>query len=159
MTMIDRLRDVATAIFLEVVGWLAFPLAPIAVALAHRDNFPSAGGWDSGADVPRGYLQWPFCWLDTPDEPLPGGMYEPAVKSFYHAYGWYWSAVFWLWRNRAFALAFHFGRPAKDYADAPWRVDWTFWFLRGMIGWKVYRATPREKPLIAVPAISIRINK
>lgn len=153
-----KIVDVLIALFCEVVGWLAFPLAPVAVLLAHRNPWPSPGAWGSGADVPRGCLRFPFEWLDTPDEPLPGGMYEPQVRGWYDRYGWRVCAVLWLWRNRAFRLAFSLGRPVDSYDAAPWRHDWVCGILKGTVGWKVYRATPGAAPLIAVRALSIRFN-
>jgi hypothetical protein len=157
-----KLRDVLVAVLLEVVGWSAFVLAPIAVLFARLDAEPSVGGWADDLTLPttrRATLPWGFRWLDAPDDRLPGGMYEPDVRRWLATYGWRVCSVLWLWRNRAFGLAWVFGRDVATEAEAPWRIDWTWRFLRGTLGWKVYRKGLYSKPLIAIPAVSIRFNK
>jgi hypothetical protein len=50
--------------------------------------------------LPRG-----FQWMETPDDPLPGGTYEPTVARIYDRFGFYWGSVYWLMRNRAYRLS------------------------------------------------------
>ena len=52
-----------------------------------------------------GRLPWGFRWMETPDDPLPGGTYEPTVARIYERWGFYWGSVYWLMRNRAYRLA------------------------------------------------------
>lgn len=67
--------------------------------------------------VPRRKLPDMFKWLETPDEKLPGGMYESTVADIYDKWGWFIASWYWLgWRNVAFGLAWEFlGKPASNY--------------------------------------------
>lgn len=56
-------------------------------------------------DKYSGRLPFVFRWMETPDDPLPGGQYEPTVKRIYDKFGEYVGNVYWLWRNRAYRLA------------------------------------------------------
>jgi hypothetical protein len=57
------------------------------------------------ADKYSGRLPRGFRWMETPDDPLPGGQYEPQVKRIYDRFGFYVGSVYWLWRNRAYTFA------------------------------------------------------
>jgi len=157
----SKLLDICTAILLEIIGWSALPLAPIAVLFAAKDSTLSTDSYGIGPAVQRANLPWCFKWLETFDERLPGGFYEPAVRDTYDRFGWYCCAVTWLWRNRAFTLAKVFAVPTTTYQDTLWRKDWTWSIFRGTVGWKVYRANPLRTPtdLIAIPSFSIRFNR
>jgi hypothetical protein len=158
----SKLLDIFTALFLEIFGWSAFVVAPFAILFAYEEGYVSVGGWaddPKAIKVRRVTLPPYFEWYDSPDDRLPGGMYEPQVLGWYQKYGWRVCSVLWMWRNRMFGLAWKFGREAKSYSDVPWRKDWTFGPLRGMVGWKVYRKGLYSTPLWAVPAISIRLNR
>ncbi|MEX8520026.1 MAG: hypothetical protein AB3X44_16065 [Leptothrix sp. (in: b-proteobacteria)] len=157
-----KLLDVCTAIFLEVFGWTALVMAPIAILFAHEEDYVSVGGWaddPKAIKVKRVTLPAIFAWYDAPDDRLPGGMYEAEVLGWYQRYGWRVCSVLWMWRNRAFGLAWKFGREARSYSDVPWRFDFENRLLRGMVGWKVYRKGLNSMPLWAVPSISIRLNR
>lgn len=56
-------------------------------------------------DKYSGRLPFGFRWMETPDDPLPGGQYEPTVKRIYDKFGEYIGNVYWLWRNRAYRLS------------------------------------------------------
>lgn len=163
-----KLRDLLLAVFCAVAGWLAFPLAPVALLFAVHYKTPWEGSFGSGTDINRLRLRWPFRWLDTPNEPLPGGFYEERVRRDFARHGWYWTSVRWLWRHRALRLAFRFGHFVDEYmvvreghvVHLPgdvrvWRYQKTLGRLRFTCGWRVVRATPAEKPLMAVPYISL----
>lgn len=62
-------------------------------------------------DLPR----W-LAWFETPDERLPGGLYEPTVEKVYVVWGKWVCTYYWLGlRNRAFGLARAIGKPTTDY--------------------------------------------
>lgn len=67
--------------------------------------------------VPRKQLPKIFKWLETPDEKLPGGLYESTVADIYDKWGWFIASWYWLgWRNVAFGLAWSaLGKPATNY--------------------------------------------
>jgi hypothetical protein len=164
-----KLRDLLIAVFCEVAGWMAFPLVPIALLFAVHYKTPWEGSFGSGASINRLRLRWPFRWLDTPNEPLPGGFHEERVRLDYRRHGWYRTSLHWLWRHRALRLAFRFGIFVDAYLAAQegravhlpgdvrvWRYQKTLGRVRLACGWRVVRATPAERPLMAVPFIGIR---
>ena len=67
--------------------------------------------------VPRRKLPDMFKWLETPDEKLPGGMYESTVADIYDKWGWFIASWYWLgFRNVAHHIAWKFlGKPATNY--------------------------------------------
>lgn len=67
---------------------LALLLTPFVVLAANRDT---------------GKLPAAFWWMETPTAPLPG----PAsiTGDILASRGWYWAAVYWLWRNSAYGLS------------------------------------------------------
>jgi hypothetical protein len=82
---------------------LAFPLVPIAVAFAAREDLDVDGLTMQAWRLPRLAR-----WLETHDEHdglLPGGLYEPTIRAAYDRHGWRWAAIQWLWRNRAYRFA------------------------------------------------------
>lgn len=49
-------------------------------------------------------------WVETPDEHLPGGMYEPTVAKLYKRFGWFITSWYWLGlRNVGQGLLFPHG--------------------------------------------------
>jgi hypothetical protein len=162
-------RDLLVALLCEVAGWMAIPLVPFALLFAVHYKTPWEGSFGSGANIKRLRLRWPFRWLDTPNEPLPGGFYEERVRLDYLRHGWYRTSMLWLWRHRALRFAFRFGIFVDAYLPAQeghavhlpgdvrvWRYQKTLGRLRFACGWKIVRATPAEKPLMAIPYISLR---
>jgi len=47
-------------------------------------------------DIQRYKLPKIFFFLETPDELLPGGLYEPKIKKIYEKYGWFMASWSWL---------------------------------------------------------------
>ncbi len=100
-----------------VVGWLVW-----------RDRII----WDatptldlaSGRSVVRGDLPLKYraIW-QTPDERLPGGLYEPTVLKWLDKYGPKWCSFLWLgMRNRAHGFATRFEKPMTNHFNA--QVDY-----------------------------------
>jgi len=162
----NYIKPIAIALFLQ----LAALLAPLFVLLAlpfirwdggfsldRSNNHPAVRG-----DMPK----W-LRWLETPDERLPGGLYEPTVKSVYRRFGslicvWYWLGI----RNRLHGLAASFGEPA----ERPWGPEFgmqrqgSLWWIRKPLlngrlafkaGYRVY--TLPDKSFLAVPVFTVTV--
>jgi hypothetical protein len=177
--ILNRTFDVFLALLCELVGLLSMPIVPLACALAclKRDSVPTQGSWGTGTNVAdvgpfvhRADLPMFFAWLGTPDERLPGGLYEPDVREWFAGWGFWACSVLWLWRNRAYQFGYWLGRPADEYLQAVpgrvatmpgiWRWQKDFGPVRIGTGWKCMRQTVGiaevRDPLVAVPFISIR---
>ena len=93
------------SLFAPLLVFLALPL----IRWDHELTNGSYGQWPTvRGDLP-GWLRW----LQTPDERLPGGLYEPTVRDLLDRRGrvvcsWYWLGL----RNRAHGLQASFGKPA-----------------------------------------------
>lgn len=101
-------------------------------------------------------------WLSTPDERLPGGLYEPAHKAVFDRWGkwiasWYWLGI----RNRMMGLGHSLGIPATEYIPdvrgfyrngAVWQWSVHIVFIRIALGYKVYKMADG---FWAVPTCSI----
>jgi hypothetical protein len=167
--MTTKILDILLGLFCTVAGWLAFPLVPVALLFAKRYYNPWEEPYRTQSDLPRLRLRWPFRWLETPNEPLPGNPDDAQVRVDYLRHGWYWTSLNWLWRNRALRLAFKFGRFVDEYTVASdncvvyspsdvrvWRYQKSFGPLTLECGWRIQRATPAHKPLIATPFLALR---
>lgn len=143
---------------------LALVCVPPAVLLARWDDYPTTwtgGASENGPPTVRGDLPRWLAWFGTPDERLPGGMYEPTVRGVYNRFGRYWCSVYWLVnRNAMHGLnAALFGRPTTldEVMDYEWRSVGPF--MVGY-GWKRYRATPtahfHRGPFVKVLTATIR---
>lgn len=148
-------------------------LVPVAVAFARREHAPRPGSWGSGADIVRGHLPAIFAWMETPDEPLPGGFYEPRVHRRYKALGWYACAVLWLWDNRAAAMGHALG---TTWASTLWHRSIPLGPIKLNVGWERAYASPAKgvdafpantyeqrldaaNSYVAVPTFSLRWNR
>lgn len=117
------IKPVAQAVLLNYEVWVLMALVsghwlvalgvaltpPLLVLLA----LPFAK-WD--ADGQGDLPQW-ASWLSTPNQRLPGGVYEPAVAAILAKYGrvicsWYWLGV----RNVLYGMSASFGTPTSG----PW---------------------------------------
>jgi hypothetical protein len=97
----------------------------------------------------RGDLPNWLYWLSTPDERLPGGLYEPAHKEVFDKWGkwvasWYWLGV----RNRMMGLGHSLGIQATEYIPDQrgfyrngdvWQYSVHIVFIRIALGYKVYK--------------------
>jgi hypothetical protein len=175
MNKLLRVRDVLLGIALAVAGIAALPLIPF-VALAKgpyvRWERTATGRLVSRYELPR----W-LAWFGTPDELLPGALYEARVVASLDSWGGvYWTTVKWLSANRLYGLTWAFGRPVSDYMmitdsdgyvvqfdlisgfDDLWRWKKTTGPLVWLAGWKVHRASWRsDSGLIAIPFVSVRL--
>lgn len=113
------------------------------------DTKPSADQWGHGSVI-RGDLPKWLRWFSTPDERLPGGMYEPTVASMHDKFGKYITSWYWLGvRNCLMGLAVAAGKPTTDYIpeqplgfwkrDNIWRYSANLGFCKFVVGYQVYR--------------------
>jgi hypothetical protein len=94
------IRFIAFTIIAILGTLLAYPLVPLAVAMA--DN--------------KGRLPLWAQWMETPDALGWGaGNYEPSIKRIYDRYGKEKALVCWLWRNPAYRLRFWMGMDVEGY--------------------------------------------
>lgn len=160
---------------LVLLGSVCLLAVPLAVCFAgpvlRTDNFRVAED-ESGQEIHvdrRALPRW-LWWFQTPDEMLPGALYEKAVIVWL-GIGWHYCAIRWLWRNAGYGLAWAFGQPADRYLNvvegliyrAPlWRWRRTYGPIALMCGWKVHRAnfeaTAADGPYWAIPFVSIRLK-
>ena len=135
--------------FLTLSALLAPVLALLAVPFIRWDKEISTARDESGISIIRGDLpQW-LRWLQTPDERLPGGMYEPTVLAVYRRWGkgvcsWYWMGL----RNTMMGLAVACGRPCASYIPETlgywsdgnvWRWAHRVGPLKFVTGYQVYK--------------------
>lgn len=126
--------------------------APVLMLLAlpfvKWDDEPTAGSYGIGSVV-RGDLPDWLSWLRTPDERLPGGLYESEHLALYEKYGkwvasWYWLGV----RNRMIGMSVAFGHQTTDYSPDTlgwwergdvWRYSFKVGVIKVLMGYKIYK--------------------
>lgn len=128
-------------------------------------------------DIQRFVLPWWLEWAGTPDEHLPGAMYEPTVKKLYDKFGWYWTSVYWIgWRNPGNGIVWDDGREvpkkikvmteAEMAEHGVWRKTKVWGRLKVMYGWETVRdwygtKTPKGEDGFggwwAVPHFTVRL--
>lgn len=156
---------------LSLVCLLTVPLAVLFRRPAGISKIEDTGEGGGQIVIDRGALPRWLWWLQTPDERLPGGLYEKTILKWLSAYGDYGCSVRWLWRNAGYGFAWWMGRPADGYLNvvegliyrAPlWRWRRTYGPIALMCGWKVHRAnfeaTAADGPYWAIPFVSIRLK-
>ena len=141
-------------------------LVPLALLFAKWEKEPSSARAGEEPAI-RGDLPKWLSWFSTPDERLPGGMYEPTVAAMYEKRGkwltsWYWLGV----RNCLFGLALRLGKPTTDYIpDLPlgfwergdiWRYSVKLGPFKFLTGYKVYKLL--DGSFKAAPCFSIMLR-
>lgn len=168
ITILQGLVLLLASIVVLLNPWL--PL--LAVRFARWDAEPTP---DQHGQVPtiRGDLPLWARWMQTLDDRLPGGTYEPAVAEWLSQRGRTYCSVMWIWwRNRAHGLRRTFGRPSTEAAymtrfepDAEGfvygkRSDGTWYWamplgpLRAVAGHRIYKL-PGDQYL-AVPTATVK---
>lgn len=135
-------------LFITLLNLIAPLLVLLALPFAKWDAAPSLDR--HGADLTvRGDLPVWLSWLSTPDERLPGGLYEPAHRKLFDRYGkwvasWYWLGI----RNALMGLAMAAGKEAYAYipdergfyrVGKVWQYSVQIGAVRFFAGYKVYR--------------------
>ena len=159
----DFLRAPALGLIVTVLNIVCPMLVLLALPFVKWDAAPSAARQGETAVI-RGDLPGWLSWFSTPDERLPGGMYEPAVASMHARWGkwitsWYWLGI----RNCLFGLSLRLGRPATDYIpDEPlgfwqrddiWRYSARLGAFKFITGYKVYKLP--DGSFRAAPCLSL----
>lgn len=172
----QRVLDAALGFVLFLAGLVAALTAPFAVAAGWRwrsvlrtdELTVTAPSVRFTVAVERSFLPRWLWWYQTPDEPLPGALYEQTIVGRLLLRGPFVTSALWLVRNAGYGLAFACGRPADAYLDAApglvvrgrlWRYQAKLGPLVVMVGWKVHRATPAPTPLRAVPFFTARLRR
>jgi len=138
-------------------------VVPFALLFAKWEQSPTNG-------VVRGDLPKWLSWFSTPDERLPGGMYEPTVAAMYKKHGRFITAWYWLgFRNCLHGFAAMFGKPASDFFPGYNRTDpkffkrddiWRYFTYIGpfrfVVGYKVYRLA--DGSFLATPSFTIQVR-
>jgi hypothetical protein len=147
-------------------------LVPVVCLFTKWDTEPTPGSWISYPTI-RGDLPKGFRWLQTTDERLPGGLYEPTVVKIFERVGKYWTSVYWLGlRNRAHGLRAYFAQPSNEESFHTifqenkhgiirgWRSDGTWYFsvrffgFKLVLGHRVYCLL--DSSFIAVPTVTLK---
>lgn len=135
----------------------------IALPFARWDAEPSLDSNGKGLTIRGDLPAWAW-WLQTPDERLPGGTYEPAVAVVLERHGRFLCSWYWLgFRNILQGLAAMFGVPVLT----PWPLApgfyttgalwWLRWglpgnFLQLKAGWRTYH---ERGTFMAVPCLTV----
>lgn len=151
-------------LFLILLSLLCPVLVLLALPFAKWDAEPSSDHHGVGSVI-RGDLPAWLSWLSTPDERLPGAMYEPTVSALHAKYGkwvtsWYWLGV----RNCLMGLAVRLGKPTTDYIpESPlgfwqrgdvWRYSVALGPLKFVTGYQVYKTL--NDGFVAAPVFTIK---
>lgn len=156
-------------LFMRLAGPLL--IVPFALLFAKKTD---AKADHHGQDplIKRYVLPKFFKWLETPDEMLPGGLYEPTMLNIYNRYGWWVSSWIWLgFRNVCHGLWWPLGKevPKKlremspeEQVDAGIHSTATqFLGLKILTGWKTVNdrySTKTKGGIWAVPRVSVRLG-
>lgn len=110
---------VATLYFKNYWLLLLVPAVPLAfVALAKKTCVKTTHY--SQPHIQRYRLPDWLAWAETPDEHLPGGLYEPTVKKIYDNFGWVTCAIYWmLLRNVGQGILWPRGKLVGAIYDKP----------------------------------------
>lgn len=153
------------ALLLSPLKPLALPCVAVAYWFAKWDKTPSfdssGKNWMIRGDLPR----W-ASWLRTPDERLPGGTHEAAVKQVLDRYGRFACVLYWLGiRNAWYGLANVFARPlrARWPAEPGYYFDLetrTWWLRKPILGGRFhfkagYRHYTTPAGIVGVPCLTI----
>ena len=112
-----------------------------------------------------------LAWAESPDEHLPGGLYEPTVRRIYERFGWFVSSWYWLGlRNVGNGIVWALGHevplplkhmtPIEQAWYGVWRKQRVILGIRFMWGWETVRDwhnTKTSQGYWAVPHVTARL--
>lgn len=122
--------------------------------------------------VPRYRLPYWLAWAESPDEHLPGGLYEPTVMRIYERFGWFISSWYWLgFRNVGNGIVWGLGHEVPmalksmttdDMARyGVWRKQRVVLGVRFIWGWETVRdwhsTKTKSQGFWAVPHVTARL--
>lgn len=159
------LKPILVALMVQVVALFAPALVLLALPFIRWDAADSVDGMGRYPAI-RGDLPRWLSWLGTPDERLPGGLYEPAVLSIHKRFGRFFCAWYWLGiRNTMHGFAAAFGLPTSaGWADGfglqqrgkLWWIRWPLLWgrLAFKAGYRIYTFPPDDR-FVAVPVFTV----
>ncbi len=151
----------------QLIAWLVVPFA-----LLFARKIDDSVVHDEPQEAVQRYKLHTFLrWMETPDELLPGGLYEPQVFSVYKKWGWFITA--WVWigtRNTGQGIMWNQGKEVsarmselsdheKDAAGI-YQKERIFLGLKFISGWKVVHDVYKTKTnggFWAVPRFTVRL--
>lgn len=115
-------------------------------------------------------------WLsvfETPDEHLPGGLYEPTVFKMYEKWGWFITSWYWIGlRNVLHGWQWRFGieipKKMRDLTQSErdmfriWEKEYVVGPIKFLFGWRSkndHYLSYTKSGHFAVPRFSVRLNK
>lgn len=159
------LTPILTGLLLSITSLVAPLLVLLALPFAKWDDFPSVAR--DGTTTIRGDLPNWLSWLSTPDERLPGGLYETEHKALLEKTGKYFASWYWLgWRNRLHGLRMALGKPTYDYITySPgfsergdiWHYSKQIGIFRFAAGYKVYKLL--DGSFRAAPVCTVMVRR
>lgn len=159
-------------IFADFLLLLLAPLllVPIALCFARKTDEKTAH-YGQDPNLQRYRLPQAFFFLETPDEHLPGGLYEPTVQKIYDRCGWWICSWYWLGlRNVGHGMWWRYGKEVSKHIrhmSAEEQVELgiysrerKLWLIKFKYGWKSvndWHSVKTEKGIWAVPRFSVRL--
>lgn len=113
LTTQDYVKPVILGFVDFIFGILAVFIVPFLLPFIKWTEGEQPEQWGAHPTI-RGKLPKWLSWFETPDMPLPGGLYEDTVNKVFLKYGkvicaWYWIGL----RNRVHGFAKFLGRPSN----------------------------------------------
>ncbi len=91
-----------------LIAWL---VVPVLLLLFARKTDKKTTHYAQDPSIQRYELPKWLKWMETPDELLPGGMYEPTVEKIYKKLGWFLCSWYWIgFRNIGHGITWSCGK-------------------------------------------------
>jgi hypothetical protein len=137
-------------LILSLGAWVVIPFA---LLFAKWDTEPTKEvqhGLSLNPYVIRGDLPNWLSWFSTPDERLPGGLYEADVYATYLKRGAFYCSWKWLgFRNVLMGMSAYFGKETTGFLpeniegfyehDGIWQANFRLGDFKLILGYKVYQ--------------------
>jgi len=99
-----KTKDILIVI-LHTLSRFVVPFIALIACLFMRKTDRKTTHYEQDGNIQRYRLPSLFKFMETLDEDLMGGLYEPTVKKIYDKFGAYWCSVYWIGlRNQAQGL-------------------------------------------------------
>jgi hypothetical protein len=136
---------------------------PFMLLLARKYDDHNTPEW-ADPDIQRYKLPDCLSLVETPDEYLPGGTYEPTVKSIYDTWGWFVCSWYWLaWRNVGHGMIWSLGHAVDGKSPAYQDKIKFYGPIAVLTGWKIMRdwhgIYTDKWGFWAVPRFSVRLAR
>lgn len=159
---------IAVIIHTVILRGISLPLSLIVCLFMNRSNRITTHYGQDPTQQRYRLPKW-FKWMETPDEDLAGGMYEPTVKKIYDKFGTYWCSVYWIGlRNQAQGFLWNYGWECSENLrnknkDSGYKilntiVDLKLFNLKFYYGWEVARdhyKSHTKSGFLSIPQLGI----